>query len=482
MRATEMAREIHPPRRSPPSCCSGATTGPARATPSYPTAVEFHEGVDARAYESKLAEADAVPDEPLSLYFHLPFCRERCTFCGCSVIITANPGSSERYLDYLGRRSRWWPRSLPHRRRVNQIHWGGGTPTHLDVDGMRALWEAISRRFTLVPGAEVAIEVDPRVTTHEQIDTLRGLGFNRLSMGVQDFTPEVQEAIGRHQGVEETVDLLRYGREAGFDSINVDLVYGFRCSERELRGEPRTDGRDAPRPRGGLQLRLHALDPGQPEADSIPRPSRRPQVEVRAVPGQAMEAFTAAGYRQIGMDHFALPDDEIAVAQREGRLHRNFMGYTVMPAADQLGFGSSSIGDLRGAFVQNLKKLVDLLRGDGCGTAAGRARVSPGRRRQDPPAGHHAPDVQFRARHGARSRRGSGSVSATTSPRELEELRGAGGHGFVEVTGADPGDRDGAAVRPQHLHDLRPIPAGEAGRRAAGLLADGLAMTGGRFS
>jgi oxygen-independent coproporphyrinogen-3 oxidase len=324
---------------------------------SYPTAVEFHEGVDGATYESKLAEADAVPDEPLSLYFHLPFCRERCTFCGCSVVITRKPEVVGRYLDHLRTEIKMVAALLPHRRTINQIHWGGGTPTHLDFAGMRTLWEAITRQFSLSPGAEVAIEVDPRVTTHEQVDTLRALGFNRLSMGVQDFTPEVQEAIGRHQGVEETVDLFRYGRTAGFDSINVDLIYGLPRQNPEAFRRNLEQLIDLRPDRVAVysfafvpwvKANQRRLDPA-----SFPSPEMKFELFL-----QALEAFTAAGYAQIGMDHFALPTDELAVAQREGRLHRNFMGYTVMPAADQLGFGITAIGDLRGTFIQNRKKLV----------------------------------------------------------------------------------------------------------------------------
>jgi oxygen-independent coproporphyrinogen III oxidase len=324
---------------------------------SYPTAVEFHEGVDGAVYESKLAAANAVPDEPLSLYVHLPFCRERCTFCGCSVVITRKPEVVGRYLHYLQTEIEMVAAHLPDRRTANQIHWGGGTPTHLDSAGMRTLWRVIGRHFTLNPGAEVAIEVDPRVTTHEQVDTLRELGFNRLSMGVQDFTPEVQEAIGRRQGVAETVDLFKYGRAAGFESINVDLVYGlprqdpvsFRHNLEQLislRPDRVAVYSFAFVP--WVKANQRRLDPA-----SFPAPEMKFELFL-----QALETFHAAGYAQIGMDHFALPTDELAVAQREGRLHRNFMGYTVMPAADQLGFGITSIGDVRGAFVQNRKKLV----------------------------------------------------------------------------------------------------------------------------
>ncbi len=323
---------------------------------SYPTAVEFHEGFDAGAYEAKLAEADAFPGEPLSLYFHLPFCHERCTFCGCNVVITSKPEVSARYLDYLKREIEIVAQRLPRRRRANQVHWGGGTPTYHRTEEIRELWEAITRHYEIPPDAEVAIEVDPRVTSREQVDLLRRLGFNRLSMGVQDFTPEVQEAIARNQGYDETVDLYRYCREIGFPSINFDLVYGLPLQtvntfRRNL------DQVVALRP-DRVAVYSFAFVPwikgNQKSTDPAMLPSREVKLELFL---QALEAFTAAGYRQIGMDHFALPEDELAVAQREGRLHRNFMGYTVMPAADQIGLGISSIGDLRGAFAQNVKKL-----------------------------------------------------------------------------------------------------------------------------
>jgi oxygen-independent coproporphyrinogen III oxidase len=323
---------------------------------SYPTAVEFNESFDADAYERKLAEANEKTGEPLSLYFHLPFCHERCTFCGCSVVITKKPEVSARYLEYVDREIEMVAARLPGRRRVNQLHWGGGTPTYHQPKEMESLWKSITRHFEILPGAEVAIEVDPRVTTPAQVDLLRQVGFNRLSMGVQDFTPEVQVAIGRNQGLEETVDLYRYCRSAGFESINVDLVYGlplqtvetFRHNLEQVAGL-RPDR---------VAVYSFAYVPwirgNQKKTDpkTLPPPDVKFELFL-----QALDVFTAAGYQQIGMDHFALPEDELAVAQRAGKLHRNFMGYTVKPAADQIGFGITSIGDLCSAFAQNVKKL-----------------------------------------------------------------------------------------------------------------------------
>lgn len=323
---------------------------------SYPTAVEFHEGFDRGAYGGKLAEADAANTEPLSLYVHLPFCHERCTFCGCNVVITRKEGVAPRYVDHLAREVEMVAARLPRRRKVNQLHWGGGTPTYHEPEELRRIMAALTAHFDILPGAEVAIEVDPRVTTTEQIDFLREAGFNRLSMGVQDFTPEVQAAIARNQGWAETVELYDVCRRAGFTSINVDLVYGlpFQSVPSFRRNLEQVVAMRPDRVAVYSFAYVPWIRGNQRRTDPATLPSAEQKFELFL---QAMEAFTSAGYVQIGMDHFAVPEDELAVAQREGRLHRNFMGYTVMPAADQLGFGISSIGDVRGAFAQNVKKL-----------------------------------------------------------------------------------------------------------------------------
>jgi oxygen-independent coproporphyrinogen-3 oxidase len=323
---------------------------------SYPTAVEFNASFDAPAYEKKLAEANALAGEPLSLYFHLPFCRERCTFCGCNVVITRKAGIAARYLDYLKREIVLLAAKLPDRRKVNQLHWGGGTPTYHTVEEMRDLMSAIRASFEILPGAEVAIEVDPRVTTREHVEFLREAGFNRLSMGVQDFTPEVQAAIARNQGLQETIELYDHCRELGFHSINVDLVYGLPMQSVEMFSK-NLDDVVAMRP-DRVAVYSFAFVPWIRGNQRRTDPATLPSAEVKfELFGQALAAFTEAGYAQIGMDHFALPSDELAIAQMEGRLQRNFMGYTVMPAVDQIGVGVSSIGDLRGAFAQNVKKL-----------------------------------------------------------------------------------------------------------------------------
>jgi oxygen-independent coproporphyrinogen-3 oxidase len=323
---------------------------------SYPTAVEFNESFDAAAYASRLESAAKLADDPLSLYVHLPFCEVRCSYCGCMVIITQKREVAVRYLDYLEREIAMLARALGDRRRVVQHHWGGGTPTYLTVAQIRRLHDVIARSFNLDPDAERAIEIDPRVTTREQLVLLRSLGFNRLSMGVQDFTSEVQEAINRHQTEAQTRDLYRYARDIGFDSINVDLIYGL--PRQGLDSFQRTlDSVVDMRPdRIAVYSYAHVpwLRPHQKQIDASTLPGAELKFELF---GAAVETFLGSGYAQIGMDHFALPGDELAVAANERRLHRNFMGYTTRPAPDMLGVGVSAIGDVRGAFAQNHKKL-----------------------------------------------------------------------------------------------------------------------------
>jgi oxygen-independent coproporphyrinogen-3 oxidase len=272
------------------------------------------------------------------------------------VIITQKREVAERYLAYLEREIALLAAALGSRRRVVQHHWGGGTPTYLSVSQIERLHETIARRFDLDPDGERAIEIDPRVTTPEQLDLLRSLGFNRLSMGVQDFTPEVQGAISRHQSEAVTRRLYEYARSIGFDSINVDLIYGL--PRQQVDSFRRTlQSVAAMRPdRIAVYSYAHVpwLRPHQKAIDPQDLPDAALKFELF---GEAVQSFLAAGYDPIGMDHFALPDDELAVAARERRLHRNFMGYTTRPAPDMLGVGVSAIGDVHGAFAQNVKKL-----------------------------------------------------------------------------------------------------------------------------
>lgn len=324
---------------------------------SYPTAVEFHEGVGEEDYRRALAAVDDEAEGALGVYVHLPFCQERCTFCGCHVIATSHREVVDVYLDHVAMEIERVAALLPRRRNLAQVHFGGGTPTYLTPVQLTRLWNELRRSFSLLPNAEVAIEVDPRVTTREHLEVLAALGFNRLSMGVQDFTEDVQDAIGRHQSYEQTARILTQAREIGFrDGVNIDLVYGLPRQTEETFSE-------------GL-ARVAALRPDRLAVYSfayVPwiRGNQR-KIDTNEIPGAeqklrlylaALQSLLDAGYEPIGMDHFALPADELAVAQREGRLARNFMGYTVRPADANLAFGVSSIGDLPGGYFQNEKKL-----------------------------------------------------------------------------------------------------------------------------
>jgi oxygen-independent coproporphyrinogen III oxidase len=322
---------------------------------SYPTAVEFHAGVGEAAYLEKLAQADALAQEPLSFYFHLPFCHERCTFCGCHVTITKRTERATEYLSYLEREVDLVAQRLPHRRQVAQYHWGGGTPTYHPPEELRQLHRVVTERFEILPNAEVAIEVDPRVTSHAHVDALVEMGFNRISMGVQDFTPAVQEIINRFQDFAGTKDLVDYCRQRGIGSINIDMIYGLPLQTPASFGAS-LDQVIGLRPER-VAMYSFAFVPWKQgnqrilTADMTLPPELKMELYLLG-----LEKFTSAGYRQIGMDHFALPEDELAHAQEKRILHRNFQGYTTKPATDTIAFGISGIGDLQGAYVQNLKE------------------------------------------------------------------------------------------------------------------------------
>jgi oxygen-independent coproporphyrinogen III oxidase len=325
---------------------------------SYPTAVEFNGQFDEAAYRGLLQAAASAASEPLSLYLHIPFCQSKCAYCGCMVIATGRREVAARYLTYLEREIEMVAAALGSRRRLAQHHWGGGTPTYLTCDQMVRLHDAVTRHFTLEPEAEQAVEIDPRVTSRAQLVTLRGLGFSRLSMGVQDLDPDVQEAIGRRQSLEMTRRLHDEAREVGFESINVDLVYGLPRQRLDTFKRTLEAIVDLAPDRIAVYGYAHVpwLRPNQRRIAVVDLPDPAMRLELF---GEAVAAFLGSGYQPIGMDHFARASDELAKAARAGRLHRNFMGYTTQPATDMIGVGLSAIGDIRGAFAQNAKKLSE---------------------------------------------------------------------------------------------------------------------------
>jgi len=323
---------------------------------SYPTAVEFTPGFTEQNYCEQLAAANASAEQPLSLYAHLPFCEERCYYCGCHVVITRHRDVAARYLQYLEKEIDLLASQLPDRRTVSQMHWGGGTPTYFTPAQLERVFQSFARHFTFAPDAEISIEVDPRATSFEHVAVLRRLGFNRISLGVQDFDPAVQEAVNRVQSFEMTKALIERARAEGYSSVNVDLIYGLPYQNTdefrrtldevaELRPERVAAYSFAFVP--WIKGHMKHID-----RESLPDASLKLDLL-----GLTIDRLTAAGYRTIGMDHFALPEDELSRAIEARRLHRNFMGYTVQSARDMLAVGISGIGDVQGAYVQNVKKL-----------------------------------------------------------------------------------------------------------------------------
>lgn len=325
---------------------------------SYPTAVEFHDGVRHEIYVERLARLNRANEAPLSAYVHLPFCEHRCSFCGCNVVITPHREVASRYLQAVEQEIDLLASHLPDRRTISQMHWGGGTPTYYTPAQLEQVFARIARHFKFTPDAELGVEVDPRVTTFEHLEMLRGLGFNRLSMGVQDFNPKVQEAVNRIQSFELTRDLIVKARELGFSSINVDLIYGLPHQTLET-FKATLDQALTLRP-DRVAAYSFAFVPWmkahmkQIDIDALPTPEVKLSLLAATV-----DAFLGAGYRQIGMDHFALPTDDMARAVDTHTLHRNFMGYTVKSTSDMVAIGVSAIGDVQGAFVQNTKKLPE---------------------------------------------------------------------------------------------------------------------------
>ena len=323
---------------------------------SYPTAAEFDDAIDQRVYAAHLERAAARTDDPLGIYVHLPFCQRRCHYCGCNAIVTKNRGVARDYLVSLHDEIRAVARRLGERRRVTQLHWGGGTPTYLWPEQIRELGGLLREQFDLDPAAEVAVEVDPRVTTARHLRALRDVGFNRISLGVQDFTPVVQAAIGRVQSYEKTADLVEKSRALGFDSINLDLIYGLPHQSVDTFQDTLELVLGIRPDRVAVYGYAHMpwLKANQRYIDAETLPDARTRLELLA---ETRDAFLEAGYVAIGMDHFALPEDELGRARERGTLWRNFMGYTVRHAPDTIAFGTSAIGDVDGLFVQNHRNL-----------------------------------------------------------------------------------------------------------------------------
>ncbi|APR06019.1 oxygen-independent coproporphyrinogen III oxidase [Thauera chlorobenzoica] len=324
---------------------------------SYPTADRFVEAFNADALKAWLAKrAIGGVSRPLSLYFHIPFCNTICYYCACNKIITKDHGRSAKYLKYLAKEIEMQAACLEGSRQVTQLHLGGGTPTFLSHDEMRELMASVREHFTLVPNGEYSIEVDPRKVDFDTVKLLAELGFNRMSVGVQDFAEDVQRAVNRVQSFEETQLVIDAARQTGFKSVSMDLIYGLpkqnvisfnRSLEQVLQISPDRISLYSYAHLPGLfkpQRRIHSSD--MPSADT--------KLQLLQL---GIRRLTEAGYVYIGMDHFAKPDDELTVAQRQGRLHRNFQGYSTQAECDLLAFGVSAIGKIGPVYAQNVKTL-----------------------------------------------------------------------------------------------------------------------------
>jgi len=319
---------------------------------SYPTALEFHQDYDEAAL---LQASQRYPERPLSLYIHIPFCHRLCYFCGCNKLVTRQQHKTDEYLQALTTEIAARARLFSNRT-VTQMHWGGGTPTYLNKAQISQLIDLLRAHFNFSEAAELSIEVDPREIELDVLDHLRAAGFNRLSMGVQDFNKEVQEKVNRVQDEEMIVALIERARRLGFTSTNLDLIYGL--------------PKQTPESFAFTLKKVVALNPdrlsvfnyahmphlfaAQRKIKEVDLPDSQQKL---AILQQSIAILTAAGYQFIGMDHFARPDDELAVAQRKGQLHRNFQGYTTQGDSDLLGIGVSAISMIGDSYAQNEKEL-----------------------------------------------------------------------------------------------------------------------------
>ena len=329
---------------------------------SYPTAMEFSPAVGEQDYVRWVKESNSS-QRPLSLYVHIPFCAHVCYYCACNKIVTADRSRAQPYLDSLYREIRLQASLVDPERRVEQLHWGGGTPTFLSEQQMCDLMRTLGENFYLQEndGGEYSIEIDPRELREQTLSILREIGFNRISLGVQDFNPQVQEAVHRVQSDDQTMNAMRQARELGFHSINIDLMYGLPLQTLDSFSDTLEKVIGARPDRLSVFNYAHLPERFKPQRriNSEDLPSADEKLAILAL---TIEKLTAAGYQYIGMDHFALLDDELAEAQRTGTLHRNFQGYSTHSESDLIAMGVSAISAMPGGFAQNCMTVEEYIR------------------------------------------------------------------------------------------------------------------------
>jgi oxygen-independent coproporphyrinogen-3 oxidase len=350
------------PQGVPSAAVLGRIEGPGPRYTSYPTADRFDDAFGSSQLESVLAARRHAADEgeasPLSLYLHIPFCESVCYYCACNKIITRHHSRAAAYLDALDLEIDLVVEALGAQRTVSQVHLGGGSPTFLSDAEIARLMRSLRRAFYLDPDAELSIEVDPRTVTADRLAQLRVQGFNRISFGVQDFDPAVQQAVHRVQSFESVRVLIEAARTLGFTSINADLIYGL--PQQTEASFARTIAQIGELRPDRIALYAYAHLPRRFKPQRRIDASQIPDAPGRvAMLGSAMAGFLSRGYVYIGMDHFALPSDTLAIARRDGRLHRNFQGYSTQPDCDLIGLGVSAIGRIGTSYYQNAKLLPD---------------------------------------------------------------------------------------------------------------------------
>jgi oxygen-independent coproporphyrinogen-3 oxidase len=323
---------------------------------SYPPATKFSDTLTWAELAERILENNRT-ERDLSLYYHIPFCETLCWYCGCTTVITLNHSQGQTYINYLGKEMAQMSTLLNPRRKVVQLHWGGGSPTFLSPDEIRRLGEIIHRHFTFSKDIEAGVEIDPRRLTRDHIAALHEIGFNRASLGVQDFDPKVQEAVHRIQPPEMTKEVLGWVRELGFSSVNFDLIYGLPHQTVESFNRTLDDVLALQPDR--LAVFSYAHVPWVKPAQKILEQKVLPSAEVKLqLLKTVIERLTQDNrYVYIGMDHFARPDDELALAQRKKQLQRNFQGYSTHAGADIYSFGMSAISQIPDAYWQNEKEL-----------------------------------------------------------------------------------------------------------------------------
>jgi oxygen-independent coproporphyrinogen III oxidase len=330
---------------------------------SYPTAVQFHEGFGLVEYDTAARASNELDPKPLSLYIHVPFCESPCFYCGCNKVITRDHGRSRIYLDHLYLEMERQAGLFSRNRPVDQLHFGGGTPTFFNDEELAELFDVMRQHFSLRTDLdrEYSIEIDPRTVTPTRLDRLQSLGFNRFSMGIQDFDPAVQVAVNRIQSETDTLELIRHAREIGIESISVDLIYGLPRQTRESFAKT-LEKIVAARPdriAAYSYAHLPHLFKAQRQIKVVDLVT---PAEKLGLLGLTVDTLSAAGYVYIGMDHFALPNDELVRAQRAGTLQRNFQGYSTRAECDLIALGVSSISKVGDTYAQNAKTLPDYYR------------------------------------------------------------------------------------------------------------------------